>query len=115
MKLRLSLLSKNEVLLVEHYERYLRFYYSDGHYEIVDKHIKEYITKRDGHSYKNPILIYSGYLHPTMSRSDINCKWINLDYFMQSHHLFRLLLKQKGLYEKAKKMYLKYIVEDHNF
>lgn len=114
MKLRSSPLSKSEVLLVEQFERYLRFYYSDGHYEIVDRRIKDYITKKSIHGYKNPILICTEYLHPTMNRSDTKCKWINLDYFIQNDYLFILLLKQKGLYEKTKKMCLKYIFDEHN-
>ncbi|MEG0367599.1 MAG: hypothetical protein RR585_12235 [Coprobacillus sp.] len=82
----------------------MRLYFADGHYEIVNKQVRNYLIKRDDQGYKKPILIYAGYLHPTKNRCDMSCKWVNLEYFIQNHYLFITLLKQKGLYEKTKKM-----------
>ncbi|MEG0277302.1 MAG: hypothetical protein RR630_09755, partial [Coprobacillus sp.] len=70
------------------------------------------LIRNDDYGYKKPILISSDFLYPTINRSDMNCKWINLDCFNERHQLFILLLKQKGLLNKAKKMYLKHFLED---
>lgn len=108
MKLKLSQLSHNVVILIENYDQYTRVYYSDGHNEIVNEQVKNLIPKRkDRKGYKNPILFEDVYLHPTHNQKEKDCKWINLAYLEEKDPLFIHLLEEMNLYDKAVKMYLR--------
>lgn len=109
MKLKSSQLKNNIVLLVEYYHHQTRIYYSDGHYEVTTKQILEYEQKvLNERSYKNPIYIRSFLLYPTMNQKDEECRWINLSYLEEKDEFYIHLLKERQLYQKAVKMYLKY-------
>ena len=108
LKLKLSLLSHSVVLLIEHFERYARFYYSDGHYEIQTDHLKEYIYRKKGISgYKNPIQIQNVLLFPTVNQKYQECQWLNLDYLEEKDAVYTELLTEKNLLLKCRTMYLR--------
>lgn len=109
MKSKLSLLSHNVIVLVEHYEKYLRMYYSDGHYEITINDLKQYIHKNQGmRGYKKPISLRGALLFPTMNQKCKDCRWLNLDYLEEQDSGFLHLLQEKNLLSKSRNMYLKY-------
>lgn len=109
MKLKLSLLSHNVIVLVEHYGKFTRIYYSDGHNEISSDDLKKYVQKNKGlPGYKNPILIQNCLLYPTSNQKSQDCQWINLDYLEQQDNFYIDLLKEKNLLTKSKSMYIKY-------
>ena len=89
MKLKLSLLSHNVIVLVEHYGKFTRIYYSDGHNEISSDDLKKYVQKNKGlPGYKNPILIQNCLLYPTSNQKSQDCQWINLDYLEQQDNFY---------------------------
>ncbi|MFR7590181.1 MAG: hypothetical protein ACLUVC_01940 [Longibaculum sp.] len=99
----------NLPILIENYEEWLRVYYADGHYEILDENIREQVSEYVHlYKYKNPVIWQSALMHPTHNHSDCQCAWINLDYLEEKDNLFIRLLKQKELLSKAQTMYLKY-------
>ncbi len=100
-------LRKNIIVLIEYYQDYLRFYYADGHSEIIQDSIHSYLHT-DDKGYKRPIQVYNQELYPTQNKKDVNCRWINLSYIDEQDVHYMCLLKEKGLIDKCKKMYLKY-------
>lgn len=74
-------LNHNKVLLAERFHCYIRVYYADGHYELRDENIQDYIKQNRGKSgYKHPILIENQNLYPTIDQKENLCCWINLGY-----------------------------------
>lgn len=102
-------LTRNIIILIEKYEKFLKFYYADGHYEFFNSTIRSLTNKEKKSSgYKQPIHINGQELYPTQNQRDLKCKWINLAYIDEQDINYMLLLKEKGLIEKTKKMYFKY-------
>lgn len=108
LKLKSLCLSHNRIILIERYDRYLRVYYADGHSEIADEDIQFYIKKNKGkRGYKNPILINSQKLYPTIDQKSYFCCWIDLEQLDDDNEFYIHLLNQKAIYHKAISMYLK--------
>lgn len=98
----------NEILImVEYNKKYLRLHYADGHYEIINGYIHDYVVKKKK-GYKNPICIRNYYLYPTKNIHDISCQWINLELYEENNHYYRLLLENYHLENQVRKMYLKH-------
>lgn len=109
MKLKSSQLSHKVIILIENYERGLRVYYSDGHFEVLDTNIQNIAQKRiNFYKYKNPIVYKGTLLHPTQNKKDEQCQWINLDYLEEKDFSFLRLLEKKNLISKVQNMYFKY-------
>lgn len=101
------MLANNEVIiLIEKYNGFLRVFYKDRHFEIWDDHFKKYILKKQK-GYKKPMVIGDNWLFPTRNMRDVQCCWINLDYFIEFDRYFIKLLNQRHLYECVKKMFLR--------
>ena len=83
-------LRKNIIVLIEYYQDYLRFYYADGHSEIIQDSIHSYLHT-DDKGYKRPIQVYNQELYPTQNKKDINCRWINLSYKKSTINFFMIL------------------------
>ncbi len=108
LKSKLLSLSHNSVILIERYDEYLRVYYADGHSEIADEDIRSYIKKNKGkQGYKNPVLVNSQWLYPTVDQKDYLCCWIDLEQLDEDNEFYIHLLRQKGIYQKAISIYLK--------
>lgn len=108
MKLKLSQLSHNVIVLMENFEQFTRVYYADGHYELCQQRIKDILPKQQGSSgYKRPVYYENVYLYPSQNQKDRECKWINIDYLDEKDPIFIHLLVHKNLYQKAVHMYLK--------
>lgn len=109
MRLRSLQLSHSLPVLIEHYHQWLRVYYADGHYEMLQGSIRDFTNQNIYlYKYKNPVTWGTSLMHPTQDRKDQNCQWINLDYLEEKDSLFINLLKQKNLLQITQNMYLKY-------
>lgn len=99
-------LSKNALILIERFHKYLCFYYADGHYEIKDVQIQQFMKKRSG--YKNPIFVDDYQLYPTKNIHDDHCLWVNLDYYEKHNDYLLHLLEHFQIQDHVYKMYLKH-------
>ena len=80
-------LNHNKVLLAERFHCYIRVYYADGHYELRDENIQDYIKQNRGKSgYKHPILIENQNLYPTIDQRKIFVVGLILDILKKKIH-----------------------------
>ena len=109
MKLKLSQLSHNTIILVERYDEFTKVYYADGHSEILSNQMQFYLKQRKSkQGYKNPIMMGMIKLYPTLGERNQDCCWINLDYLEQRNSFYISLLEEKKLIKASQKMYLKH-------
>ena len=106
-------LNHNKVLLAERFHCYIRVYYADGHYELRDENIQDYIKQNRGKSgSKHPILIENQNLYPTIDQKENLCCWINLGYIEEKNPFYIWVLQSRGLYDKAVKMYVNFKLKE---
>lgn len=103
-------MSKRYVVMLRVISGNMDIYFSDGTHVIIKDNIRKYIIKVNK-GYKNPIMYCHCLLYPTKSIKDDECLWINLDCFIKKSDYDVYLLKYFNVYEKAKKMYIRYISE----
>lgn len=107
--MKLSLLNKDIILMIENSDGDLKLHYADGHNEIlIGDDFQEYIVRQNS-GYKQPIYIQKQWLYPIMNYRDERCIWIHLEYLDEYCYAFVPLLKHRNLSDKVRKMYLKYI------
>lgn len=105
------------VLLIENYNHFLKVYHSDGHLEIIDQPLKNYVHFcKQKNKYKNPVKLGDVYLYPTQNMRDEQCRWVNLSYLDHHNDYFVSLLKEKNIFEKVINEYIaqkkKQFIED---
>lgn len=114
MKLKSLQQNHNVIVLIERYEQYIRLYFADGHTEIADIRINEYIHKNKGKpGYKHAIMMNQQNLYPTLDQKNKKCQWINVHYFEASDGLYFRLLRNKDILQRAMKIYLKEKLKMH--
>lgn len=102
------LLQNNVAIVAERYGDSVKIYFSDGHYEISDERIEDYLLKEKSKvKYKNPIDVYGQKLYPTKNRNEKDCIWINLDYLDNRDEDYIMMLKNRDVFDIAVKMFLK--------
>ncbi|MCD8027784.1 MAG: hypothetical protein LUF02_03795 [Erysipelotrichaceae bacterium] len=102
------LLRSNVAILVERYYDSVKIYFGDGHCEVLDEKIEDYIGKEKSRArYKAPIEVYGQFLYPTKDKKEKDCVWVNLDYLDNIDKNYIAMLKSKNVFDKTIKMFLK--------
>ncbi|MCD7950163.1 MAG: hypothetical protein LUG12_07890 [Erysipelotrichaceae bacterium] len=96
-------------VLLERFNNSVRIYYGDGHREVSDEKVEDYILKssKKYSGYKNPVFVYGQKLYPIKDQRDADCIWINLDYLDAEDEKYFKILKERDILDKAIKMFLK--------
>ena len=102
-------MSSSYIVLIKVIRGYMNIYYSDGKQMIVKDNIKKYRVKVNRGD-KNPILYCDCLLYPTHNIKHEECIFINIEKFDKKDEFYIYLLKCFGIYLKAKKMYIKYML-----
>lgn len=95
------------VLMVKRHGEFLSIFYNDHKHAIIKDDIRRYRVKGKK-GYKRPIVINHCFLYPTKSIKDEDCIFVNIEMFVGGDAYYLYLLNKYGIYDKTKRMYLKY-------